>query len=104
MSMGCFIGMVVVPRKQTAIRFDEDLLAEVDREAARLGQTRTMFIHRALEAALGQADSDATVLAGTVKPRPKPPSIVGVCRGVGSECGKVNGVHKGSCSRHPRNA
>jgi hypothetical protein len=41
-----------VPRKPVGFRIDEDLLARVDAEAEVRGQSRTVFVERALEAAL----------------------------------------------------
>jgi predicted DNA-binding protein len=69
--------------RRTAInlRLPADLLTRVDAEAERLGQTRTKFVERALEAALtGAHDSPAVASPGVsrssaakrnVKPIPK---------------------------------
>lgn len=54
-------------RRRIDLRLDEDLLARLDAEAERLGQTRTKFIERALESALGPESQDAPG-AGVVRP------------------------------------
>jgi hypothetical protein len=45
-------------RRRVDLRLDENFLARVDAEAERLGQTRTKFIERALEKALGPPPLD----------------------------------------------
>lgn len=56
-----------MPRKPVAFRIDEELLKLVDAMAADLGQTRTVFVERALEKAL----------AGSSESRPKDRAVAG---------------------------
>lgn len=45
-----------VGKRYVNLRLDEDLLAEIDAEAERRGQTRTMFVTRAVLAELRRFD------------------------------------------------
>ena len=64
------------------MRLPEELLARVDERAGVLGQTRTMFVERALETALG-ADAHGAPRAAPAQSRaPKqPPSLAQTWRG-----------------------
>jgi hypothetical protein len=61
-------------RRRIDIRLPEDLLARVDAEAERLGQTRTKFLERALESALGASSpaGSSPVPAMGSQPDPAP--------------------------------
>lgn len=60
-------------RRLVNMRLPVDLLERVDSRAKELGQTRTMFVERALEAALG---------VGPVGRRPQPASSSAAKSGV----------------------
>jgi hypothetical protein len=64
-------------KKALPLRIDAGLLARVDERRAVLGQTRTLFVERALEAALGDSSSverPAVVreVAGSIPAAPAP--------------------------------
>lgn len=54
-------------RRRVDLRLDEGLMARVDARAEELGQTRTKFIERALEKALGTEDGAAMAPAPPVR-------------------------------------
>jgi hypothetical protein len=69
--LACVLGLGGCGMRRTAInlRLPADLLARVDAEAERLGQTRTKFIERALEAGLvgGQTHDGPAVASPGVR-------------------------------------
>jgi hypothetical protein len=57
-------------RRRVDFRLDEELLARLDAEAERLGQTRTKYVERALESALGDVVGQSTNPPGGASPAP----------------------------------
>lgn len=72
------VCMVVgMSKRLVNMRVDTGLLGRVDAEAERLGQTRTLFVVRALESALGgssvgQSGGDDPRVVGSTPARPAP--------------------------------
>jgi Arc/MetJ family transcription regulator len=70
---------MLMARRRVDLRLDEELLARVDARAEELGQTRTKFVERALEKALGETGSaGSAAAAGTSAPSRAPVDVPGV--------------------------
>jgi hypothetical protein len=90
-----------------SVRFPDELEAQIKAEAERTDRSFNWVVVRAVKDALSGEpapspfqEAQHLVESGQVRLRSRAELRPGAC----SECGKSNGVHRGSCSFHPRNA